>query len=695
MRHRGVVLFVLTIIGLAIHARADEGMWPLNMIPKAVWKTKYGFEPSDAWIEHVQKSCLRVGAGGSGSFVSPDGLIMTNHHVGSDSIADVSSADHDYMRDGFYARTHDEELKCPHMDFSMLMHVEDVTQRVNAKVTPSMSPSDAQAARKKAMALIEKEAKGKADLHPEIVTLYQGARYHLYQYKRYTDVRLVFAPEAQIAFFGGDNDNFEYPRFNLDCCFLRAYEDGKPARIEHFLKWSAAGPREGEAIFVAGHPARTQRLYTMDHLRFLRDVYYPMVLSAYNEREVALLQFVSRSAEFDRIGREDLYGVQNSRKAFDGIMAGLLDERLMKIKQADEDKLRAFVRKDAKSSKAYAGAWKDLSDAVDASRGYYREYFFAENRRTNLCRLFDIARKLVRVADERRKPDGERLDEYRDANLSKIEEDLFSNAPIHDELERFKLTDSLVRLGRSLGGEHLLVKTALAGKDAAARAAELIGGTKLKDVAFRKILYEGGSAAIAECGDPMICLARDLDSIARKVRKQYEDGFESVERAAYAKIAQARFDLYGDSVYPDATFTLRVNDGTVKGYDEANGRIPAMTTFAGLYELADRHHGRPPFELPRRWVDGKDKLNLSTPFNFISTNDIIGGNSGSPMFNKSGEVTGLVFDGNLAGLVWDFQFDMEKGRAVGVHSQAIIEALRALYDAGPLADEITGKAGAN
>jgi hypothetical protein len=672
-------------------AFADEGMWTFNKLPKKQWKAKYGFEPGDDWAMHIQKSCVRIGQGGSGSFVSPEGLIMTNHHVGAGAIEDLSDERHNYLRDGFLARTREEELKCPHMEIRVLEKIEEVTDRVTSGITPSTPPAEAHSMRKRAMAEIEKEAKERTGLQPEIVTLYQGARYDLYLYKRYTDVRLVFAPEQQIAFFGGDCDNFEYPRFNLDCCFFRAYENGKPARVDHYLKWSAAGPNEGELIFVAGHPGRTQRLFTTEHLRFLRDVHVPTILAAYNQREVALTQFASRSADHERIAREDLYSVQNGRKAYDGIMAGLLDARLMQRKQDEQEKLQAFVKSDPKREKEYGSAWKDLSSAIEGCRGYYPAYFLTENRRTALCRLFDIARKLVRVAGEKKRPDGERLEEFRDANIPSLELDLFSTAPIYDNLEQFKLEDSLVRLGRFLGGGHPVVRAALAGGDPATRAAELVSGTKLKDVAFRKKLYDGGTAAIADCGDPMIRLAVDLDPITRKIRKRYEDDYESVERAAYARIAQAGFEMYGESIYPDATFSLRLNDGTVKGYRDTAGPVPAMTTFAGLYERADQHGGKPPFDLPRRWIGGEEKIDLSTPFNFISTNDIIGGNSGSPMFNRQGEVIGLVFDGNLPSLAWDFNFDMEKGRAVGVHSQAIIEALRKLYGAGSLADEITSK----
>lgn len=672
-------------------ARADEGMWLINKLPSKELKQQYNFEPTAAWTEHVQKSCVRIGAGGSGSFVSPDGLVMTNHHVASDAIQDLSSEQHDYMADGFYAPTHEAELKCPHMELTVLQEIREITDRVNAAVTSGMSASDAFAARKKAMSEIEKEARERSGLQPEVVTLYNGARYDLYLYKRYTDVRLVFAPEAGIAFFGGDLDNFEYPRFNLDVTFLRAYENDKPAKVEHYLNWSKSGPKEGELIFVAGHPGRTQRLFTVDHLRFLRDVQLPLTLSCYNQREIALNQFMGRSEEHARIGKEDLLGIQNSRKAFGGIINGLLNPRLMNRKMEAEAALREFVQADPKRRAKYAAGWDKLSKALAEVQSFYTEYFMLESRRASLGRYHDLARKLIRAADEKRKPDGERLTEYRDANLPTLELDLFSEAPIYDALEQLRLEDGLIRLGRHLGGEHEAVVVAMGGMDAGSRAASLIGGTKLKDVAFRRKLYEGGTAAIAECNDPMIQFAQALNPMARALRDKYEKVFESVEKEAYAMIANAKFEKDGDRVYPDATFTLRLAVGTVAGYRDGSETIPAMTDMAGLYERAAQHKGRDPYNLPKRWAEGRNKLDLKTPFNFISTNDIIGGNSGSPMFNRDAEVTGLVFDGNLHGLIWDFQFDMEKGRAVGVHSQAIIEALRKLYGAGKLADEITKK----
>ncbi len=687
---RVAAVFASMFLGVSARASADEGMWLLNHLPKDDLKAKYGFVPDDAWVEMVQRSCIRVDAGGSASFVSADGLLMTNHHVASDIIADLSDAEHDYIRDGFYARTRAEELRCPKVELSVLMKIEEVTDRVNAGSGSAASPAAAQEARKLAMAAIEKEAKDRTGLHPEIVELYHGARYHLYLYKRYTDVRLVFAPESEIAFFGGDLDNFEYPRFNLDISFLRAYEDGKPAKTPDHLAWSANGPGVGELTFIVGHPGRTQRLYTVEHLHFLRDVHIPLILNCHNQREIALLQFCGRSDEHNRIGKEDLLSVQNGRKAYCGIIEGLLDTRLMKEKERAQASLTRFIASDSERQKKYGAACQNLAKALSDLRPSYAAYFLTGNRRSSLCRLFDIARKLVRAAEERPKPDGKRYEEFRDANLASLELDLFSPAPIYAALEEFRLRDGLIRLGRVLGGDHPMVKTALEGQGPAGRAADLVAGTKLMDVAYRKSLYNGGTSAVAESKDPMILFAKTLEPASRRLRDQYENEFESVQTEAYAKLAGALFEMHGDRVYPDATFTLRLAIGTVEGYEEGGLQVPAMTTIGGAFERAEQRDYQPPYNLPKRWREGQDKLDPATPFNFVCTNDIIGGNSGSPIFNRRGEIVGIVFDGNIHGLIWDFQFDQTRARAIGVHSQAIIEALSKLYDAKDLVAELHG-----
>lgn len=686
----GVLVFSLALCAQGV--RADEGMWLPNKLPASELKANYGFTPTPDWVDHVTQASVRFGNGGSASFVSPDGLVMTNHHVGSEAVQDLSTKDRDYMGEGFYARTRSEEVKCPGVELNVLKKIEEITDRVNAAVKPGMSTADAAAAKRVVMAEIENEAK-KTGLQPEIVTLYQGARYDLYLYKRYTDVRLVMAPELQTAFFGGDVDNFEFPRHCLDACFFRAYEDDKPAKIEHFLKWSENGPKEKELLFVSGHPGRTQRLHTTDHLKFLRDVWIPLILESYNQREVSLIQFASRSDEHKRIALEDLLYIQNGRKAFGGILAGLLDERMLATKDHEEQALRAYVNGNEDRKKMYGGAWEALTHAIDGVKPYYASYLLLENRRTKLCRLHDIASKLVRAAEEKRKPDGERFDEYRDANLPSLELDLFSSAPIEDELEQLRFEDGLIRLGRILGGAHPAVKDAFGGLDAQSRASSILTVTKLRDIAFRKKLYDGGSVAIEECDDPMIKFARTMDKHARALRERYEKEFESVEKDAYAKIAKARFDMLGDRVYPDATFTLRFAFGVMKGYEEAGRQIAPMTTMGSAFDVAGEHKQTEPYALPKSWLDHKAKIDLKTPFNFVTTHDIIGGNSGSPMFNRAGEVVGLIFDGNVHSLVWDFQFDEERGRALAVHSSAIIEALRNIYDAGALADELTGTTG--
>jgi hypothetical protein len=677
---------------VASTVHADEGMWLFNNPPRKQLKEKYGFEPTDKWLDHVQKSSVRFNSGGSGSFVSPDGLVMTNHHVGADALQKMSSAEKNYLRDGFYAKTSKDEQKCLDLELNVLQSIEDVTDRVNAAVKPDMSAAEAFAARRKVTAEIEKESQDKTGLRSNVTTLYQGGQYHLYRFKKYTDVRLAFAPEQQIAFYGGDPDNFEYPRYDLDVCFFRVYENDKPAKIDHYLKWSKDGAKDGELIFVSGHPGRTNRLNTVADLEYLRDKQYPLTLQLLNRLEVLLDSYSARSDENARRAKDDLFGVQNSRKARLGGLAGLMEPAIMNKKKEAEKKMREVVASmpDA-DAKKWASAWSRIEGAIAKQKEIAKDYNMLEGGRAFNSSLFGIARTLVRAADERGKPNGDRLNEFRDSNLESLQFQLFSDEPIYEDLELLKLSDSLTYLAEQMGYDHPTTQLVLAGRSPRARAAELVKGATVKDVATRKKLWEGGVDAVKASNDPMIKLALAVDAEARKLRKTIETEVNEVKQQAYADIAKVKFKTEGTNTYPDATFTLRLSYGEVKGYDEDGKKVPAVTDYAGLYERAREHSNKPPFDLPPRWLDRRDKLNLRTPFNFVSTADIIGGNSGSPVINKDAEVVGIIFDGNIQSLVLDFVYTDNIARAVSVHSQGIIEALRKVYDANELADELVGR----
>lgn len=669
-------------------AAADEGMWLINRPPNEYLREKYNFEAAPAWLEHVQKSAVRMGA--SGSFVSRDGLLMTNHHVGSDEIDKLSTPQRNLMRDGFYAATRDQELPCPDMEVQVLWSIEDVTDRVNAAATEGMSPAGAYEARRKRMTEIEAESQKQSGLDSEVVTLYHGARYHLYRYKRYTDVRLVFCPEKQIAFFGGDNDNFEYPRFDLDVTFFRVYENNKPLQPEHYLRWSKSGATDGDLAFVAGHPGRTRRLLTAEHLRFVRDVDAPATLRYVCRREVQLQTFFNRGAENARIAEGDLYGVQNWRKALTGGYAALLDPRLIAARRAAEQDLRSAVAADPAWQARWGYAWDHIAQAQDAYGSFYLRYQMLRDGggRTLRSELFRFAVTLVQLTEELTKPSGERLREYRDTELESVRQQFFSTAPIHDALELERITSGLTYLAEILGADDPIVAAALGGQAPAERAAALLAGTKLRDANERRRLHDGGAEAVRAAADPLLQLAQALDPAYRELRRRYENEVEGVERENYARIAAAQFALFGDKRYPDATGTLRLSFGPIRGYRENGRDVPPFTTFGGLYERSAERGGVFPFDLPPRWVERKSRLNLDTPFNFVCTADIIGGNSGSPVVNKAGEVIGLIFDGNIHSLGWDYAFDDVRGRAVAVDSRAIIEALRQVYDADALASEL-------
>ena len=677
-------------VGVAVFTpslHADEGMWPYNAPPLKQLKEKYGFEPTKEWLDHLQKSSVRFNSGGSGSFVSPDGLVMTNHHVGADDLQKLSEIKKvDYLTLGFEAKTRAEELKCPDLELNVLQSIKDVTAEVQAAVKPDMAPGDAVKARQQKIEELQKAvADEKKGIRADVVTLFAGGAYHLYTFKKYTDVRLVFAPEKQAAFFGGDPDNFEFPRYCLDMCFFRVYEDDKPVACEHYLKWSANGCKEGELTFVSGHPGRTNRQNSVAELEYLRDLGYPNLLQRLARLEVLLGAWVARSEENRQKGEDELFGIQNSRKARTGGLQGLLDPKLMGRKKAEEARLKEFIGTLPAAEKEAA---LKAFDALAASQKKRAEYLKDVVALGFNSQTFGLAQTLLRHADEMKKEAKDRLPEFGDTRLPTLKRSVLSPVPVDADFEILKLTDSLSQFAIAYGADDELVKKVLAGKSPKERAVELVTGSKVADLATRTKWFEAKEAPES---DPMIALARMVDEPARAVRKKVENEVDEPKRQASAVLAKVRGAMDAGNTYPDATFTLRLSYGTVKGWKESGKEVPAFTTLAGLYERSKAQGNKGPFELPKRWEEKKESLDLKTPFNFVSTADIIGGNSGSPVVNTSGEVVGLIFDGNIHSLVLDFIYDDTEARAVSVDSRAMIEALRKVYDAAWLADELQGK----
>jgi hypothetical protein len=688
------------IVSIARDSRADEGFWLFNAPPIKQLQEKYHFTPDPAWLEHIQKSSVRFNGEGSGSFVSANGLVITNHHVAADSLQKFGDVQHNYLRDGFYAATPNEEKRCYDLELNVLESIEDVTSRVNAAVPPGAKPEEGLAARRQAIADIEQESTKATGLRSEVVTLFEGGSYQLYRYKRYTDVRLVFAPEQGIAFFGGDPDNFEYPRYNLDICLFRVYENDQPVHPKDYLRFNAEGPSEHDLIFVSGHPGGTNRMRTVAALEEKRDTVIPALLATLYRREVLLTAYSERSIENARRAREDLLYAQNSRKVYDGELAGLLDPETIQQIAARENSLKSATPKSLNIGDRYA----QIQKAVSADPANTLDFlFFEDTHARSLVRqgiqtkplgfhsqLFRLARGLVRATEERKKPNEKRLPEYRDSALPAIEVALFSEAPIYDDLEIVTLTDSLTSLVSHYQADSPIAQNLLKGKSPHERAYELVTGTKLKNVQFRRQLYDGGLAELSATADPMIEFAQAADETARHAR-QVIDEQDEVASQAYAQIAKAKFPVGNGQFAPDATFTLRLSYGLVEGYAEEGKPIPAFTDFAGLYQRAEQHENRPPFELPARWVKNRSALGAHTPFNFVATADCIGGNSGSPVINRNGEFVGILFDGNIQSLSWDYLYSDKQGRSIAVDSRAILESLQRVYQLPALVNELTGK----
>ncbi len=681
-----LLLCVLTL-GLGSFAFADEGMWLFNAFPKDKVQAKYGFAPDQAWLDHVRLSSARA-PNGSSSFVSPDGLIFTNHHIAQGCVHDLSTNGKDYMKNGFYAPTQAEEPKCPGVEFVVLEGIEDVTEKVNAAAKPGMSDADAGKAQREVMGTLEKDC-STGGMRCDVVTLYSGAMYNLYKYKKYDDIRLVFAPEFDIAFFGGDPDNFEYPRYDLDISFFRAYENGQPAKINDYLKWSPTGVKEGDLVFVSGHPGRTGRLLTMDQLAFLREVQYPWQIKSLARRVDVLQKFSAASAENARQAESDLFSLQNAFKAYNGYQGGLLDKDLMAKKAADEKALRDFVNSDAKRKQEFGDPWAEITKATAAERPFFLPFVYLDNLAGFRGQLAAYARTIVRSTGEKQKPSNQRIRGFQDSALPTLEQRLFSTAPVYKGLDQVLLAESLSEMQDNLGANNDTVKMVLAGKSPDERAKELIDGTKLDDAAFRKQLYEGGKAAVDASNDPLIVVMREVEPQALALHQRNEDEVESVLRRNGTQIGKALFAKDGLNVPPDATFTLRLSYGAIEGYKLNGKKVPWFTTMGGAYEHAAKHGSKPPYELPESWVKYKSAINPSTPFDTASTPDIIGGNSGSPMINKNAEVVGIIFDGNIESLPWNFEYSDKVGRSVEVDSRAIIESLRKIYHADALANELT------
>lgn len=675
---------------LVTPAFADEGMWTYDNPPLQILKERYGFEPSREWLDHLRLSSVRFNDGGSGSFVSADGLVLTNHHVALGQLQKVSTAEHDYVRDGFLAKTRADELPCKDLELNVLEKMEDVTGRVlSAASAAGVDEVKALAARKAAIAALEKEVKDQTGRDCQVVTLYQGGEYWLYTYKKFTDVRIAFAPEFQAAFFGGDPDNFTYPRYALDMTLFRAYENGQPYRPAHHLKWNPKGPEAGDLVFVSGHPGNTERLNTVAQLETARDVALPLQLAALARRRAALEHYGKRGSEQMRQAGDQFFSIENSLKALTGELQGLLDEELMAKKARDEAEFRARVAKDPEFAKAYSGAWDVIADAEQRLRLRAKDTTFWSVGRSG-SRMASHAIRIVQYVAEVGKPDGERLPGYHDAELESTRFALFSAAPIYPEMEMALLADWFAYQKENLSPEDPFLAACLEGKSAEEAARAVVESSKVHDAAFRRGLLEGGAAAVASSTDPMIALARRVDPLLRELRKWREDEIESKTTAAGEKIGAARFAVYGKSVSPDATFTLRLSYGTVRGYPYNGTVAPPKTTLYGLYERSHAFDGHPPFDLAPRWQAAEKSLALATPLDFVCTCDIIGGNSGSPIVNRAGELVGLVFDGNIESLVGNYVYDENKNRCVAVHSAGMTEAMRVVYEAGALVGELLG-----
>ena len=676
----------LIVATTALPSRAAEGMWTFDNPPLQKMQKELGWSPDPAWLTHAMHASARLAFGCSGSFVSAGGLVLTNHHCAAECVEQISTAKVNYLQAGFLAHDATQEQRCPAMEVNRLESITDVSVAMK-RATQGLAGEAFTHAKDAATAKLSSECAAKEGVQTrcDVVDLYHGGQYHLYRYHRFQDVRLVFVPEQASAFFGGDPDNFNFPRYDLDMALLRVYENGKPAPVQDFFPVSATGPAAGEAVFTAGHPGSTQRGYTIARLAYLRDYRLPAELMRLSEYRGLLTRYRAGSEENARVAAEELFFTENSIKALRGEREALVDAHLFGALQADETALQKYVAASPALNKSTATAWQEIGAAVQTERdiGEATEQF--ERAAAFNSRYFEFARTLVRASTELVKPEADRLREFSDARLPEVENTLFSTAPVYPQFEKIKLGWSLTKMREELGASNPIVHQIL-GNDTPQQVADrLVDQTRLGDLATRKQLWKDGGRALTGSNDSFIQLAQQIDAAARALRSQYETRVSSIIDRNNQQIAAARFAMLGTGMYPDATFTLRLSYGQVEGWKEHGVAVPPFTDFAGAFAHAT---GSEPYQLPASWLTAKDRITLNKPLNFSSNNDIIGGNSGSPVINRAGQLIGLIFDGNIHSLGGAFGFDASSNRAVSVDSAALLEALTHIYHAPELAREM-------
>ena len=682
------ILAAVLALGLCLPAAAEEGMWTFDNFPAAKVKAAYGFAPDKTWLDRVQKTSARLEGGCSGSVVSKDGLVLTNHHCVSGCLEALSSAGNDVSEKGFLALARKDERICPAFEVSILQSISDVTNRVKL-ATAEMPPQEAASGRRAEIAAIEQEGcRDDPTKRCQVVTLYRGGQYKLYRYDRYDDVRLVFAPEQQAAYFGGDPDNFNFPRYDFDMSVLRLYRDGKPVGFADPLKLNPEGAKEGDLVFVAGHPASTDRLMTLAQLEFERDHFLPWRVEYLSQMRGSLLTESTKGEEEARQSFDALNSVENSVKVFRGERGALVEPSFFAAKIAEEKKLRDALATRPGFKAKYGDPFGDIERIVRVQQGASLPYQMLETRFGGGSVLLADARRLVRAAAERPKPDGQRLPEFIAPRLPSLQRTTLAEAPVHPALEQLEIEFWLNKTREYLGPDNGAVKALFGKRSAADIAAEIVSTSQLADPAVRRKLWDNPDQ-VATSSDAAIVLARTIDQAAREARAKYQGAVTAPLSVASEKIADLRFEVMGADVDPDATFTLRLSYGAVKGWvDPIHGQVPAFTYVSGLW---DRATGAFPFNLGFMWSGARAKLAPTTEMNLVSTNDIIGGNSGSPMLDRQGRVVGLVFDGNIHSLGGAYGFDPTLNRAVAIASPILFEGLRKVYGANALADELLGK----